>query len=445
MRQMGGWQSEWEAPFPEGSQQRPFTPESQRRGNRVLGWWHRRTALPEAPAAAPFAERDRVRRSQLASTIILGFMVSELLILPVGFFDTATLYAILGALASSGLALLLNRAGRITAVGILLVVVTDMALLGATLGAPHGQLDAIYMPLFDLMVLSELIAVSILPPASVFAVALANSALVVLDVHFQPATPAFGAVLGTPDGYTWIIRPIVLQIVVALVAFLWVRSAVEAIQRADRAEEVAELERRDAQRKQELEDGARELLNVHVQLANGNFNVRTPLLRNPILWQVGNSLNNLIARFARIGQTEFAMQRTYEESGRLLDALRAMQSGRQPLWPAPTGTPVDDLVRFLQTWTAQGIASRQLPRGPLPPAALPSAGYAPRTEPSAAPTRPDAESGVPNWLFGQPAGEGGPAAPPSASDPWQMPPTTGPDEGDFPWPERGRDRPPRGG
>jgi hypothetical protein len=41
-----------------------------------------------------------------------------------------------------------------------------------------------------------------------------------------------------------IAQPIALQLIVATVTYLWVRSAQRAIARADRAEEIAELQRR---------------------------------------------------------------------------------------------------------------------------------------------------------------------------------------------------------
>jgi hypothetical protein len=385
----------------------PQQPEQQGRSN-PLRWWHRYTALPQAPAGASFAERERARRSQLASTIILGFLLVELLVLPVGLSDPATLYGILGGVVACSLALLLNRFGRVTTAGLLVAVVTDTALLGAILGAPGGQLDLIYVPLYDLLVLTELVAVSILPPASVFLVAFGNSSLILLDVHFQPATAAFSKLLGTPDGYTAVIRPIVLQLVVALVAYLWVRSSTEAIRRADRAEEVAELERRDAERRRELEEGVHELLSVHVQLANGNFNVRTRQLRNPLLWQIGSSLNNLIARFARQGQADFVLQRTHDEATRLVDALRMLQSGRQPLWPAATGTPVDQITQFLQRWVTQEQVASARPPAALPPGWQPAgaagtAGSSPSAPPSypSLPRQGASDSPLPEWLRSQ--------------------------------------------
>ncbi|MEO7000161.1 MAG: hypothetical protein ABI068_00020, partial [Ktedonobacterales bacterium] len=136
--------------------------------------------------------------------------------------------------------------------------------------------------------------------------------------------------------------------IVAVVAYLWVRSSLDALRRADRAEELAELERREIERNRELEQGVRDLLSVHVQLANGNFNARVPQIANMMLWQIGSSLNNLIGRLSRLAQAEFQLRRTVEETHRLGEALRALLAGRAPIWPAPSGAPTDEVIEPLQ-------------------------------------------------------------------------------------------------
>jgi len=120
-----------------------------------------------------------------------------------------------------------------------------------------------------------------------------------------------------------------------------------ALRRADRAEEIAALQQREAERTHELEQGVRELLSAHVQIANGNFQARVPAIRNPLLWQIGSSLNNLMARFARLAQMEFLLRRTEQEAHRLAESIRVARAGGRPLWPAPTGAPLDEVITAL--------------------------------------------------------------------------------------------------
>jgi hypothetical protein len=442
-----------------------------------LEWWYRLTTPPPAPVGATLVVRERTRRSRLASTIMLGLLVVEVLVLPIGFSDPATLYGVLFGIGATLVALVLNRTGHIAAAGVLLVIELDGALFGATLGAPRGQLDLIYVPIFDLLVMTQLIAVSLLAPVSVFIVAAVNSLLIVADVKFQPPTATFAKLLGTADGYTVVIRPIVLQIVVAVVTYLWVRSALQAIRRADRAEEIAELQAREVLRQRELEEGVHELLAVHVRLANGDFNARTPPLRNQLLWQIGLSLNNLISRFARLGQADFVIQRTAEEAHRLLDALSSLRAGRRPIWPAPSGTPVDEVIRFLHDWLTPGgsavagqlaagqgpwnllpsgsqasFSQSQYPPGPSRSAVRPPQPAAPST-PSGAdselpewlrgpyapqPPQPDPDELLPDWLRPQPSGGGAPGQWSSA------PPAPQGDESSGQWPDMSADPNPWG-
>ncbi len=376
----------------------------------LLSWWHGLAAPPEPAATAPFAERERARRGRLASTILLGLLVLTIILLPIGLSDRATLYAVLFSLVAVLIATALNRRGHVALAGGLLVLVIDLALMMVLLGAPHGQLDLIYVPVFDLFVLSELIAATVLPPSALFLVALANSAIIFLDTQFQPPTPAFHALLGTADGYTVLARPIVLQLIVAIVAFLWTRSALQALVRADQAELVAELERREVENKRELEEGVRELLAAHVQISNGNFNVRVPTVRNSMLWQIGSSLNNLISRFGRMAQADFVLRRTQDESHRLAEAIRVMRSGRQPIWPAPSGTPVDELLEALGVSASRPMSEPPRPLPPAPPAGTSPASFPPLAPGSqhwpqaAAPSAPLAEGelDLPDWLRPEP-------------------------------------------
>ena len=93
----------------------------------------------------------------------------------------------------------------------------------------------------------------------------------------------------------------------------------------------------------------RQLLEVHVRLANGDFQARSSGLRNPLLWSVGNSLNILIARLSRTTQADAILRREEEEAQRLADAIRVAHSGRQPNLPGPNGVPLDIVVDALRS------------------------------------------------------------------------------------------------
>lgn len=331
--------------------------------NGVLAWWWRLTAPSEPGAGAPFAARELARRGRLLSVLLLVLLAAVLgSLYQYKFVDDdhpAMVYALLAGLGVAAAAGILNRTGRVTAAGVLVVLLAELPLVGVH--ATAGRLDLLHLGAFYLMVGTELVAASVLAPWTVFAVAVVNSALIVGSILLLPQTPRFAQALASNDAQQAIFGPVLMQIIVAVVAYLWARSTVTALRRADRAEEIAALERREVERTHELEEGVHQLLDVHVQLANGNFGVRAPAVRNPSLWQIGSSLNNLVARFARLAQTDFALRRTAEESHRLADAIRSARAGRQMPLPAPSGTPVDEVVAALRE--AQGLPGPAAPGG----------------------------------------------------------------------------------
>jgi hypothetical protein len=307
--------------------------------------------------------------------------------------------ALLVGLVVAAAAGVLNRLGRVTVAGLLVIALAELPLVGVH--ATAGRLDLLHLGAFYLMVGTELVAASVLAPWTVFAVAVVNSALIVGSILLLPHTPRFAQALASNDAQQAIFGPVLMQLIVAVVAYLWARSTVSALRRADRAEEIAALERREVERTHELEEGVHQLLDVHVQLANGNFGVRAPAVRNPSLWQIGSSLNNLIARFARLAQTDFALRRTAEESHRLANAIRSARAGKQMPLPAPSGTPVDEVVAALRE--TQGTPSGSAPWGYVsapsrPNATSPGLSWSPAGGGALPGGAADAPEGWPEWL-----------------------------------------------
>jgi hypothetical protein len=241
-------------------------------------------------------------------------------------------------------------------------------------------------------------------------------------------------------------RPIALQIIIAVVAFLWVRGTDQAIRRADRAEEIAALEHTLADQKRQLDIGIQQILQTHVRAANGDYTARAPLGQDNILWQIASSLNNLLSRLQRSGQAEHQLRRTDEEIRRLASAIDDAQAGRKPIWPAPTGTAADlilERIRGGRRSAPQPVVQEQpglsqpmsgFPGGPrsgwpeamgqqMPPAQGGASGWPDQMAPAQQPMEPAQNGG---WPGQQPAQNGGwpePAGDQGAQDanPWAFP------------------------
>ena len=286
-----------------------------------LEWWYRLTSPPEVAADASLAERERVRRGRLSSTILFVMLVflcistAGSLIQP----DHRVLFILVPSFVISIPVLVLNRLGKVMTAGAVLVLGFELGYMFALVKTPGG-LGVSDLARFDLLVESVLLAVSFLPARVVPWVALANCIFIWAAITYLPHTPDLNALLLTQP-YTVIESPIALQVIVAFVTYLWVRSTNMAIERADRAEVIVSLQQTIAQQKQQLDEGIQQILQTHVQVANGNFQARAPLTRDNTLWQIAVSLNNLLARLQRLGDSERELQQTRYELQKTKDAL----------------------------------------------------------------------------------------------------------------------------
>jgi hypothetical protein len=314
----------------------------------VLRQWYHLSAPTGELGGFMGVSRERVRRGQLASMILLVVILLQLLTL----LDTVlsgnyrSLPVVALSLAICALAVPVNRQGSTAVAGILVITVIDLGCGLLLLTTPNG-LDVGDLPAYDVLAESVLVAVSLLPLTSVFLVALGNCVFILADLAFQPHTAALGHLLAAPHLYDVLSRPIGLQLVTALVSYLWVRSAVRASARADRAEEIAELRRCEAERSRQLEAGIQQLLETHVRVSNGDFLARATLSRDNVLWQVGASLNLLLARLHRARDAEDELRRLREDVARITAAVRESKFGRWSRGQAPSGTLLDPLVQEL--------------------------------------------------------------------------------------------------
>ena len=272
--------------------------------------------------------REQIHRKQVVNAILLVIALFQLIDLPgaVLMKSPADIGTVILGLALCAIALLFNQMGKVTVVSILLIAVVDLGCGLMLLTTPMG-LGVSDLPTFDVLIVSELIAVSLLPPISVFPVALSNIAFIVADLAFQPKSDELHMVLTSSMGFNAIAQPIGLQVVVAIVSFIWVRNALVALARADRAEEIAgmqqreaELQRREAERQRHLDEGVQHLSQILVQAANGDRTARAQMNSDNMLWRVGNSLNLLLTRLMRTGQLEQENKRLRAEVTTLMEA-----------------------------------------------------------------------------------------------------------------------------
>jgi hypothetical protein len=289
--------------------------------------------LSEGEFRPEFIARERLRRKQIVNGVLLVIIVFQLVQFPGALLmqTSMALVTVLLGLALCGAAVVLNQLGRLTIVGVLLILVVDLGcglmLLTSAMGTGMGMgmgLGVADLPVLDVLIISELIAVSLLAPASVFVVAFSNILFICTVFAFFPRSPELNMLLNSSMAYNAVTQPLVLQVVVAVVAYLWVHSARLAFARADRAEEIAQLQRneaellrREAERSHQLEQGSEQLLQVLVRAANGDISVRATLTHDNVLWKVGNGVNLLLSRLRRINLAESENQRLRRANVRL--------------------------------------------------------------------------------------------------------------------------------
>jgi hypothetical protein len=307
--------------------------QKERNGMAILQWEDRINIVPEILGNAPLAVRESARRKHLVGIILVVIAGFQFVNLPGALVDRDLLAfgTIVLGLFICGVAMLFNRGGKATVSSILLIVVVDLGCGLMLLTSPMG-LDVANLPVFDVLIVSVLIAVSLLPAISVFPIALMNILFIIAVFSFQPRTPELNMVLHSGMELDIIAQPIALQLIVALVTYLWVHSAQLAIARADHAEEIAELQRREAERSHQLETGIQQLLQTQVRAANGDLTARTNLSQENLLWKVGVSLNMLLTRLQKSGReasrAELENQQLRREVARLTSSLHEVRADR---------------------------------------------------------------------------------------------------------------------
>ncbi|HLZ56658.1 MAG TPA: hypothetical protein VKR06_06895 [Ktedonosporobacter sp.] len=321
--------------------------------------WYGLTAPPRPPVNASFVRREADRKARLLSSVAFFFLLTLLLFFPACFFmptitPIADAFAMLGAV----IALLFNRVGRTTTGGIIMVLGAEIALASVILGI--RPLSPAGIQLYDLYVIIILLAVSLLPPRSVFVFAVIHSIFTAVDlslgIHPQTAALAQDLQIQT-QLLPALVRPIGLQLIVSGVAYIWVRSATRAIERANRAEMVAMLEHTISEQrafieheKEELEESIQQLIQAHVDATKGQLVSRISYPSAKPLWPLVGAMNALWARLQHTQQIEHELHLLRQAISYYTQLIQknAPGSGPAALPLVRTGTDLDQFIVALR-------------------------------------------------------------------------------------------------
>jgi hypothetical protein len=332
----------------------------------LIQWWFNLTAIPDAPSDASFWRRELARKSHLISAItfflllIFTTFIPGCLIVP----NHYILYVDLGMIIVCVAAIFANRAQQIYLAGALLTIAFELALTVVIFTTM--PLDEPSIQQYELFVFGELLCVSLLNPSSVFLTMLYNIGIITVSLLWQTQTAILSHDLQTQFLAIWL-RPVAVQFLVASVTYLWVKSSIRAIERADRAEMIAKLEHEIAEQKQHLEEGIKRIMETHVEIANGNLSVRAPLTQDNDLWQIAQALNTLLVRLQRAVLAEKALQRVESAIASTVSSIQKTDP-QQSLQLSLTQTEIDPLIVALQGKTvASGATVFFGQKSPQPP------------------------------------------------------------------------------
>jgi hypothetical protein len=333
-----------------------YTRQSDRRFGG-LGWWYRFSAPPASISEGSFLGRETYRRGKLISLVLLlQLILTFFLLVAIGIFtNRAVAPSFITMAALLVVAALLNRRGHILYAGTIAVVAVDISMLLNILS--YHALSTFMLPMFDLLAIPELFAVSLLPPRAVFIDAAFHICFIIAALTFLfPQSAELSALLHSASLLQVLMRPIVMQVMVAAVAYFLVRSTTRAMKRADRATSIAMLEQEMAdqgvliaEEKQQLEESMRQIVAVHMQVANGDYSARVPLGEGNALWEIAGPLNTLLSRLQHYRQDAYLLEKTNEAVNYFLQARS--RAGNGPVVWQKTNTPIDSVAQQHNSFT----------------------------------------------------------------------------------------------
>jgi hypothetical protein len=376
--------------------------------------------VPEPMGLEPAAEPRRVmsvaevevrRRSRLLKYLTFGlggFLALSLIFL---FFleigspskNTVSLISVCFSLCLCGVGYFLNRTptARRVMVAAYFVLGGFTATMMISFAFLPGGMGAETLRLFDILLIATVAAGVVIDATAAFIFASVISLYICTVVLLLPPSPTLFAYeygsaalcqhLGAAAGQQCptfltqifsakgvgivgvILQPVLLQFVIAFLTWLAMRSIQAAYRTVDRAVELEAAYKTLTEQKQGLEEDIQHLQQVYTRVVNGDYGARAHL-EGRILWPLAQALNTMLDR---LGKALLQGQRLAKLEGEVRQLAESLERGRRGMpwaWPAPSGTPLDQLVAVLQQATARGSqkpASLRTPDQPQAPARAP--------------------------------------------------------------------------
>jgi hypothetical protein len=258
-------------------------------------------------------------------------------------------YPQIGCLIICPIALFINKSRHPILAGALVTFSFELALMFVCLTS--WPFDSSNLQLYELFVLSEIMALTLVSPRGMLIMGGFNVAFIILDLILQPHTPYLNQELHVQFAAI-LVMPVAVQIMVAVVVGWYAGNQKKTVQHANRAEMAAQLEHQRVEQskkvemeKTALQENIEHIVAAHAQMMNTRRTANIPLEPYPtLLWPLINAFNSQQIRLKNAWDTEMELQRLRQA---IIQSSEKISSGRLSSYQ-PTGTLVDSLLSALK-------------------------------------------------------------------------------------------------
>ncbi len=314
------------------------------------GFWGRWLDLTSPPRTehSTFSpmRREEMHKAELIGYFLFIMACFSVFDLILGIAHPASLLLVAVFIIFLVIIALLNRSGLTSIAASLLVGATLLGIMGAIVLVLGLKSAGELFPVYDLLVYPLAIGSLFLPRRLIFPFAGCAILFIVLDILFLPHSHDV-EMFKRDSLFLVILRPTTLVGVVSLINWLGWGYIERAILQVDKAEELLLAQQKISdqteqmyQQKVQLESEITQILGAHREAASGNYTIRVPVYTQDLTWQIGRSLNNLLARYERLAHDSKELELTNREIEQIAKAIEANRRGQHVPLPPVCNSPL---------------------------------------------------------------------------------------------------------